>query len=151
MTLNRPVLLELSGGELALALGASDTSVWFYHRDKSVRAVAHKRLQGLWTGRCIALWRVPNGFSKPLSEGDRSAAVQNVAELFARLDHQQTPLADDRYTAALAQRVRLFQRDHDLDDDGVVGVQTLQALNIALGLSPDNVSARAQLAAHEGE
>lgn len=147
MALDHPALLTLSSGEVALALGANEEVVWFYHRDGGVEPVARKQLQGLWTGEYTALWRVPKGFRKPQALGSRSAAVAPIAQLFAELDAQETPLATERFTPELAERVRLFQRAHGLDDDGVVGAQTLQALNIALGVSPDNVTARARLAA----
>lgn len=74
----------------------------------------------------------PSAWPGPLSEGDRGAAVGAVALLFARLDGRDTPLATDRYTPVLAQRVRLFQRAAGLEVDGVVGEQTLRALLLAV-------------------
>lgn len=38
---------------------------------------------------------------------------------------------DDLYAGALVDAVRMFQRDHYLDDDGVVGPATLRELNVA--------------------
>ena len=43
------------------------------------------------------------------------------------------PLAVERFNFALQQRVRLFQREQELADDGVVGLQTLLRLNAELG------------------
>ena len=40
------------------------------------------------------------------------------------------------FTPALTERVRHFQQSVGLKVDGVIGVQTLQALNDALGVSP---------------
>ena len=77
--------------------------------------------------------------------GDGSPAVAEVARLFARLDGQPEPLTDEVFTAALAQRVTLFQAEHGLKADGVVGEQTMLRLNEATGLSltPDRALQRA--------
>jgi general secretion pathway protein A len=80
------------------------------------------------------LWRAPDAWVSPLSLGETSAAVISVADLFARLDGQEGPLARDRFNEALTRRVRLFQQAEGLRDDGVVGVQTLVRLNRALGI-----------------
>jgi general secretion pathway protein A len=65
--------------------------------------------------------------------------------LFARLDGQQQALAGSRFNAALQQRVRLFQLEQNLEDDGVVGVQTLLALNEQVGIDTTAAKARSQL------
>ena len=55
-------------------------------------------------------------------------------------------LAGNRFSPALATRVRLFQREHALEDDAVVGLQTLLKLNEALDIDPTATAARALLA-----
>jgi general secretion pathway protein A len=72
--------------------------------------------------------------------------VAQVASLFARLDGQQQALAGNRFSPALQTRVRLFQREQGLEDDGVVGVQTLLKLNEALGIDLTAAVARDKLA-----
>ena len=57
-----------------------------------------------------------------------------VASVQLPFAHQQQPLADSVFNTALQQRVRLFQRQRGLMDDGVVGMQTLLVLNEALGI-----------------
>jgi general secretion pathway protein A len=74
-----------------------------------------------------------------------------VAELFARLDDQPRALTDDTFNRALQQRVRLFQREQGLEDDGVVGVQTLLKLNERLGIDITAADARARLQAESDE
>ena len=91
------------------------------------------------------MWHPPQGFERPLSLGDESAAVAQVAGLFARLDGQQRALAEEKFNIALQQRVRLFQLEHKLDADGVVGVQTLLRLNEQLGIDTTAAGARSQL------
>jgi general secretion pathway protein A len=71
--------------------------------------------------------------------------VTEVAGLFARLDGQQRALAGSRFNAALQQRVRLFQLEQNLEDDGVVGVYTLLALNEQVGIDTTAAQARSQL------
>ena len=79
--------------------------------------------------------------------GDSSSVVASVAQLFARLDAQPSPLADRRFNRALEQRVRLFQRQNRLVDDGVIGVQTLLKLNEQLAIDVTAAQARQQLQA----
>jgi general secretion pathway protein A len=71
--------------------------------------------------------------------------VEAVASLFARLDGQSRALADRTFNEALRERVRLFQQQQGLDDDGVVGVQTLLKLNEQLGIDMTATAARGKL------
>jgi len=95
----------------------------------------------MWAGTYRFLWRPPSGFTGPLALGDSGPAVTQVALLFSQLDGQQEALADRDFNAALKQRVILFQRQHGLEDDGVVGMQTLLKLNELLGIDVNNVQA----------
>ncbi|MEM8662310.1 MAG: peptidoglycan-binding domain-containing protein, partial [Pseudomonadota bacterium] len=52
------------------------------------------------------------------------------------------PLTDGLFTTALQTRVRLFQRQHGLSADGVVGVQTLLRLNQLTGVDLTAEAAR---------
>ena len=88
----------------------------------------------LWQGTFRYLWHPPPGFERPLQFGDEGPAVAAVARQFADLDGQQVPLTLTEFTAALEQRVRIFQRDNNLTDDGVVGEQTLLRLNEQTGV-----------------
>ena len=145
---NRPLLLDMVTPErfsaAVLLLGIDDRSAWVL-MDRGVAQISLAELGPLWTGRYRFLWHPPQGFERPLALGDDSAVVARVAELFARLDGQQRALADSQFNAALQQRVRLFQLEHKLDDDGVVGVQTLLRLNEQLGIDTTAVGARNQL------
>jgi general secretion pathway protein A len=88
---------------------------------------------------------------RPLGIGDNTPAVAQVAALFARLDGQTQALAGTLFNPALETRVRLFQRKYALDDDGVVGLQTLLKLNEALGIDPTAAAARDLLARRPGD
>jgi general secretion pathway protein A len=73
--------------------------------------------------------------------------VAQVAKLFSQLDAQPQALTGQRFNEALEQRVRLFQREQGLDDDGLVGVRTLLKLNESLGIDPSATLARQRLQA----
>ncbi|MBE9538548.1 MAG: AAA family ATPase [Proteobacteria bacterium] len=98
-----------------------------------------------WSGSYRFLWRPPGGFVGPLSIGDTSPVVAEVAVLFSQLDGQAETLTANDFNAALQQRVILFQRQYGLADDGVVGRQTLLKLNELLGIDAGNTVALEQL------
>jgi len=146
--LDRPLLLDMITRErfsaAALLLGVDGRSAWVA-TEQGVTQASLAELGPLWTGHYRFLWHPPQGFERPLAVGDSNAVVAVVANLFARLDGQPQALAGADFNAALQQRVRLFQREHKLDDDGVVGVQTLLRLNEALGIDATAARARSQL------
>ena len=99
----------------------------------------------LWSGDFTILWHPPEAYTSPLALGDDGPVVGEIARLFARLDGQATALANTRFNDALKQRVILFQRQHQLEDDGVVGLKTLLKLNEQLGIDLTADAARLQL------
>ena len=147
---DRPLLLgainpERFSAEILL-LGVTDKMAWLQTKAGVVQ-VGLAELAPFWTGRYRFLWHPPAGFEKALVLGDDSEVVAAIAQLFARLDAQPTPLAGRRFNAALQQRVRMFQQQNALADDGVVGVQTLLKLNEQLGIDVTAARARQQLQA----
>jgi general secretion pathway protein A len=86
-----------------------------------------------WRGDFELIWRPPGSYSGPVGLGDRGPVVTWLAQTFASLDGQAQPLAADEFNAALEARVRLFQRQFNLSDDGVVGLKTLLKLNAVRG------------------
>jgi general secretion pathway protein A len=85
-----------------------------------------------WTGEVAVLWTPPESFEPVLRPGDQSPFVAWVADAFAELDGQPTPLARQTYNQSLEQRVILFQNQNSLNPDGIVGVRTVLKLNDAL-------------------
>ena len=152
--LDRPLLLDMITPDRFAAgsvfLGSNGRSAWFA-ASTGVMEVQLAELGPAWTGRYRLLWHPPPGFVRPLGIGDNSPAVARVAELFARLDGQPQALAGTSFNPALEVRVRLFQRKYSLDDDGVVGMQTLLKLNEALGIDPTSAAARDLLARGAGD
>lgn len=145
LALQRPLLLDLVTparfAAAALFLGEDEGRALLWSGE-ALRRVPFTEVAALWRGGYRLLWRPPAGFSGPIGRAESSPAVADVAALFARLDSQPQPLASNRYTAALADRVRLFQREQQLLADAVVGEQTLLRLNRLAGR---DLSARAAL------
>lgn len=151
---DRPLLLDIITPERfaaqILLLGIDGASARVF-TGQGVATLSLADLAPLWTGRYSFLWHPPAGFERPLTLGDNSPVVGEVAQLFARLDGRQRPLAERRFTSGLQQRVRIFQQQHGLDDDGVVGVRTLLKLNEQLGIDVTASVARRQLQASPQE
>ena len=152
--LDRPLLLDMITAERfgagVLLLGSQGRTGWILS-DQGVSEIELVELGTAWTGNYRLLWHPPEGFSRPLGLGDNSPAIARIATLFARLDGQPQALAGTRFTPALQSRVRLFQRQQGLEDDGVVGVQTLLRLNEATGVDLSAAEARQALAQVPGE
>ena len=129
------VLLSIAGREATVA--AMD----------GVIEVELAQIAPMWTGDYTYLWHPPAGFNRPIALGDSGPVVGEVARLFARLDQQTTALAQERFNRALDQRVRLFQRNNGLADDGVVGERTLLKLNEQLSVDVTASQARQRLQA----
>ncbi|NND65952.1 MAG: AAA family ATPase, partial [Halioglobus sp.] len=125
--LDRPVLLDMVTSERfaaeTLMLGIDGREAWVLGSAGPIR-VALADLAPHWTGIYRYLWRPPVGFDKPLARGARGAVVAHVARRFAELDGMEEPLASELFNEHLEERVRLFQREHALQSDGVVGQQT---------------------------
>lgn len=149
--IDRPLALEVitPGGISAevLLLGVESQTAWVLTDEGVVQVSRLDELVPLWTGQYRFFWRPPQSFELSLTPGQESDVVATVAQMFARLDAQPLPLADRRFNRALQQRVRLFQREHGLVDDGVIGVRTLIKLNEQLGIDVTAAQARHQLQA----
>jgi len=143
-SIQRPLLLDMVTPQRFAAgvvlLSIQDRRAWVAVEGRA-EEVQLADMAPLWTGDYRFLWQVPPEYERPLAEGDSGPAVTQVARLFAQLDQQSRPLADRRFNAALKQRVVLFQRANDLQDDGVVGLQTLLKLNEALGIDTTSAAA----------
>ncbi|NQX87609.1 MAG: AAA family ATPase [Halioglobus sp.] len=134
--IDRPLSLDAVSPERfsaeVLLLGMEGSRAWVLSK-QGVAQVSLAELAPYWTGRYRFLWRVPQGFEESLSLGEEDAAVASVARWFAQLDGQSEPLADQVFNHILRERVLLFQREHALIDDGMIGLQTLLNLNKQLG------------------
>jgi general secretion pathway protein A len=134
---NRPAVLTLISPakfKRYAALIALDPKQATLLIDGQQQLVDIDQLGQLWTGEFTFLWRPAADYSGPISLGASGPMVSWLAEQFARLDNQATPLASTTFSEPLQQRIKIFQRQHQLQDDGVVGLKTLLALNARLGI-----------------
>ena len=135
---NRPAVLDIrqpdgfAGNVLLLSM--SD-AVARLSTGRSVCEMPLASLAMYWRGGFRYLWKSPPGWVGPLVEGDQGSVVTQIVADFSSLDGLPPPPLDV-FTPALTERVRQFQQSVGLNVDGVIGVQTLQALNDALGVSP---------------
>jgi len=82
-----------------------------------------------WYGEHVLLWRPGIPQPKDLTPGMRDAGVLWLRETLARI-RGEDPQADPSplYDAALERRVREYQRERMLKDDGIVGARTQVAM-----------------------
>ncbi|WP_096087593.1 AAA family ATPase [Agaribacterium haliotis] len=136
--LNRPAVISLVTEDKRLAyavvtgLSANQVSVLNHSGEKEQYSLLE--LGRLWNGAVYYLWRKPDGYEKPLTQGSRSPVVLWVAEQFALLDSQARAITDSYFSKRLETRIKIFQTSEGLKADGIIGEQTLMKLNEKLGL-----------------
>jgi general secretion pathway protein A len=135
--INRPAILGSVTGDKKLAytilVGLNEEQALVL-LDDQIQAVDWQTLASSWNGSVFYLWRRPPGFEAPLAPGNKGDAVIWLAQQFARLDNQETPLTRNIYNEAMRKRIEIFQTQHQLEADGIAGGQTLRRLNEALGI-----------------
>lgn len=139
MALDRPAVMTLITPErkrvYAPLIGLDDERALVLVKGQ-VEARPWRDLAELWNGEVHYYRYRPAGFDGSLGPSDRGPAVAWLAAQFAQLDGERTPLTRERYTLPLQTRVEIFQRQHDLEPDGLFGLNTLMRLNRAVGLDP---------------
>jgi general secretion pathway protein A len=130
---SRPLLVYLDepAGSSTILLAVENGSAKLLAGEQVV-SVALPILDQVWRGEFAYLWHPPAGFSEPVFLWQESAAVAQIAALFASLDKQTQALAGSTFNRQLDKRVRLFQAQQGLEVDGVVGERTVLKLNEAL-------------------
>lgn len=135
--LNRPVVMTLITPERKLAysalIGLNEQQALLLTKEGK-HSMPWSELAPLWNGEVEYLWYKPPAFQNSIGPGNSGPAVAWLAQQFAQLDGKSEPLTRDRYSEKLARRVQIFQRQQQLEDDGIVGLKTLQRLNQVLGL-----------------
>ncbi|HUL83783.1 MAG TPA: peptidoglycan-binding protein, partial [Gammaproteobacteria bacterium] len=88
-----------------------------------------------WYGEHLLLWRPGIPQPKDLTPGARDAGVLWLRETLARIRGEDPPTdPSPLYDVALERRVREYQRERMLKDDGIVGARTQVALIADLGI-----------------
>ncbi len=89
-----------------------------------------------WFGEFMLLWRPPTDAAAVLGPGSRGPAVAWLRNSLAAIDQRYASGDTDSelFGAELERIVRLFQRDHRLDIDGLAGKQTQIIINSLLAV-----------------
>lgn len=131
-TFNSPAIVELhqaNGPDFLAALLALEQDQAHLEVAGRAQRVPLASLARQWSGRYTLLWRAPEGWRGGLGQGVRDPAVAWIDQRLARWEGGAPHGSDEHlFSAALAQRVRHFQRAHGLKEDGVVGQMTLARL-----------------------
>ena len=135
--INRPVLLTLVTPDkkwvYLFVVGLGESKVLASHEGKEVE-LTWEEVATAWNGDVLYVWSRPVEFEGAVQQGDKGDLVIWVAEQFARLDKQSSPLTRQYYTDKLKTRVELFQSSNKMVPNGVFDTQTLRRLNEALGV-----------------
>ncbi len=132
MEYNRPVVLSLitpAKMQAYATLVSIDNQEAVVSLNNETTTVPLSILGELWTGDFMFIWSPPPFYTDPFSEEYSGPMVKWLAEQFAELDGQESLLAETTFNAALMQRVKIFQKNNQLLDDGVVGLKTLLKIN----------------------
>jgi hypothetical protein len=140
--LGRPAILMLgdaAGGTRQVVLtGLGDERVQLRAGAKQLEGKVAE-LANDWFGECVLLWRSSANAPAELRVGMRSPLVPRLRKALAAWQAEQPgAMAPDAgaagsatsvsYDETLKSLVQEFQRAHHLDDDGVAGIETLDAV-----------------------
>ena len=135
--LDRPVLLVLHAGDglprfaRLVSLGAQRAVL---AAGEQRYAVSIDELARLWRGEFATLWRVPEGYQRPLAAGASGPAVDHLAQGLAVLRGEPPPAPGQVLGGGLASRLAGFQLAQGLQPDGLAGPTTFMQLNRALAV-----------------
>ena len=136
--LARPSVLALRDGQdrqvyvVLAGLGPDEATLVV---GKTPLQVPLSLLTTAWRGDFTTFWRVPAGYSVPLSLGSQGALVDAVGAQLAQQQGASAPAADHPFDNALRARVAAFQQAQGLAPDGVAGPTTLMQINRASGVA----------------
>lgn len=129
---NHPAILLLTdsaGGTHQVVLTGLDDERARLELGGAVQQVPIGELSRYWMGDFVMLWRPASSPVKALSAGMRGADVRWLRQSLQQLRGQHSDAAvSDVFDDALTREVREFQRQHQLNVDGIAGLQTQIAL-----------------------
>jgi general secretion pathway protein A len=144
-----PALLNLraDGGEpvRALLVGLAGQDATLYLGRRQLTFQLHE-IDRYWTGDFMLLWKPPLERVTVIRPSHFGESVQWLRTIFARVDG----LAVEAGNAALAERVKHFQRRRGLRSDGIVGPETLIHLSTLIRDSDKPTLSAASVSAAEG-
>lgn len=93
-----------------------------------------KLLVFYWKGEFSMLWRVPPVYEEIISPGFEGEAVVWLSQVMSEIDKTAENKTTSYYDADLVEKVKQFQLNQGLINDGVVGVKTLIHINQVTGI-----------------
>ena len=104
-------------------------------------AVSIDDLARLWRGEFSTLWRVPEGYQRPLEACASGPAVDRLAQGLAALRQAPAPAPGQVLGGELASWLAGFQLAQGLKPDGLAGPTTFMHLNRALAVDEPHLAA----------
>ena len=100
--------------------------------------VSAEELSSRWDGTYLYFWRAPLGYEDPLRVGGKNSSVVNwlQSKMLEWDESYQEVITGGIYSSAISEQVRRFQSDNGVQSDGVLGRETIIALNDLSGVSP---------------
>jgi|GEM_PF-90570 len=131
---NRPAVIRITEGGNEYYVGVLGIHENRAHvvADEGVAHLSLVELGKNWAGEFSYLWQAPVGFRRFIYTRTRASLVRGLAKKFSRIDGQTAVLSTGRYNDLLKQRILLFQRQHQLKEDGKAGTATLLKINEVL-------------------
>lgn len=128
LDLKRPAILELvinnTEKTYALLIGVSADLQQLYFNDG--RSFSRQQLQNYWQGYYLVLWEPPFPNQKTLYPQQQSPQISWLRQQFASIDGKALIVnPSELFDATLENRVKTFQQQQHLKEDGVVGSRTL--------------------------
>ena len=91
------------------------------------------QLDQYWQGKFILLWKTPDEYSVPIAPGTTDIITRWLYNRFnIPTNTSEKTSTGDLYNQTLAGKVRTFQKEHDLNAEGIVGPMTIIHLNSQL-------------------
>jgi len=135
---NRPAVITLAnivGETYYLPLFGMNSTHADVLTPKGKRRLLLSDLSNEWTYEFIYLWQPPKTFVNYIFFDSSADLVDWLANAFATIDEREQVLAEGEFNSLLKKRIMLFQRENDLNEDGIAGVETLLKLNEKLGVA----------------
>jgi general secretion pathway protein A len=136
-TLNMPVILTLrskTGVEHQAVLGNLEEGVGLLSLGDSSHRVSTADIAANWQGDYLLLWKPATSEVKAFAPGSRDPDILWLRASLATIQGDPIqPMKSDLYDEALEERVREYQRERGLTDDGLVSQQTQIAILSDLG------------------
>ncbi len=133
---NRPAIIELidinKNRHSVVVTALKDDTVNLSFAGKIFNFPTHE-VDPFWYGSFVVLWRQPEVDLQIIHRGIRGSAALWLKQTLNKVDGiSDADELDNLFDDTLETRVKAFQRERYLDDDGIVGTQTMIHLNTAL-------------------